>query len=159
VSTVCHPKVCRRRLDRLGRRYSRPVLISLGMPAAERVAVQVRTAASTVSGQPGPLSWANKHARLHLHRMHGYHAALNEPTSDVAHRNVRARMRQCMPRTRKCPGGGALHPVGFSAGGTLRRRPKEPLSGNFTANAWACMHTAPRHSNVQSSLSIWSDTI
>jgi hypothetical protein len=84
--------------------------------------------------------------------MHGYHAALDEPTSDVAHRTARARMRQ--PQTRRRPGGGTLDPVGFSAGGTLRRRLKKPNPGDFTANAWACMYAAPGHSTVQSLLSV-----
>jgi hypothetical protein len=84
--------------------------------------------------------------------MHGYHAALDEPTSDVTHSNVRARMRQ--PQTRRRPGGGTLDPVGFSMGGKLRRRPKKPLSGDFAANAWACMYAAPRHSTVELLLSV-----
>jgi hypothetical protein len=71
--------------------------------------------------------------------MHGYRAASNEPTSDVAYRNVRARMRQYMPQTGRTPSGGALDPVEFSAGGTLRRRPKEPLSGDFTTVLLYCI--------------------
>jgi len=75
---------------------------------------------------------------LHLrHCTHGYHAALNEPTSDVATSRVVARVRKFLLRTGKLFGGGALDPVGSSAGGKLRRRLKEAL--NTTTVSQKCL--------------------
>jgi hypothetical protein len=66
---------------------------------------------------------------LHLpHRTHGYDAALNEPTSDVATSSVVARVRKFLLQTGKLSGGGALDPVGSSAGGRLRWGLKEALN-------------------------------
>jgi hypothetical protein len=66
---------------------------------------------------------------LHLgHSTHGYDAALNEPTSDVATSSVVARVRKFLLQIGKLSGGGALDPVGSSAGGRLRWRLKEALN-------------------------------
>jgi hypothetical protein len=66
---------------------------------------------------------------LHLpHRTHSYGAALNEPTSDVAMSSVMARVRKFLLQTGQLSGGGALDPVGSSAGGRLRWGLKEVLN-------------------------------
>lgn len=66
---------------------------------------------------------------LHLpHRTHGYDAALNEPTSDVATSSVVARVRKFLLQTGKLSGGGALDPVGSSAGAGLRWGLREALN-------------------------------